>query len=99
MTVFSLFMLVLFIYSVLGVYMFGDINEGAFIDDDFYNFRNFANALITLYKIQTGEDWNYIMEDIITQGESRFFTLAYFISFKLFVSDILINLFVLVVIQ
>lgn len=51
MSVFSMFILVLFIYAVLGVYMFKDFEKGVVVDDEFFNFKNFGTALVTLYKI------------------------------------------------
>ena len=49
----ALILLVLFIYSVLGVFLFSNVKKG--IDITIYtNFWNFHNALITLFRCATG---------------------------------------------
>merc|ERR1719482_2270921 len=61
--------LLLFLYSVLGVALFGKVkyyrehNEHA-------NFRNFLNAFVTLTRSMTGEAWNEIMHDL---SKDKFF--------------------------
>lgn len=59
----ALFMLVLFIYSVLGCFAFKDVREGEAINDN-YNFQNFHYSLILLFKVATREDWLFVMKDI-----------------------------------
>merc|ERR1719482_1565780 len=60
--------LLLFLYSVLGVALFGKVkyyrehNEHA-------NFRNFLNAFVTLSRSMTGEAWNEIMHDLSKNKE------------------------------
>merc|ERR1719389_1134425 len=60
--------LLLFLYSVLGVALFGKVtyyrehNEHA-------NFRNFLNAFVTLSRSMTGEAWNEIMHDLSKDKE------------------------------
>ena len=63
--VFSLLFLILFIFSVLAVYMFKDVLNGDSIEPSYNNFKNFANALLTLFRVSTGEDWNNIMYDCL----------------------------------
>jgi hypothetical protein len=63
--VFSLLFLILFIYAVLGVFMFNNVLYGNVIEPEFNNFRNFSNALLFLFRIATGEDWNSIMYDTL----------------------------------
>lgn len=59
---FSLLLLLLFIYAVLGVALFGKIPDGGSIDHN-ANFRNFINALMMLIRSSTGEAWHMIMFD------------------------------------
>lgn len=50
-SVFSLLMLVFFIYSILGVFLFKSITHGDVIDPIYMNFRNFSNAMILLLSL------------------------------------------------
>ena len=88
-------MLVFFIYSILGVSLFKDITNGEVIDPLFMNFSNFHNAMLILVRVSTGEDWNTIMYD--TMKQSPYYAPAYFISFILICSYVMLNLFVLVI--
>jgi hypothetical protein len=55
-------LLFLFLYAVLGVFLFADKSY-----QDAYsphaNFRNFLNATLTLFRMSTGESWHEIMFD------------------------------------
>lgn len=57
----TLMILIVFIYSILGVYLFagvkrsGDLNEYA-------NFESVVTGFITLIRITTGERWPNIMQ-------------------------------------
>ena len=95
MNVFALLMLVFFIYSILGVYLFSNISTGEVIDPEYRNFKNFGNAMIMLLRISTGEDWATIMNDLLVSNS--ILSRIYFISFNLICSNVMINLFVLVI--
>lgn len=58
----ALLLLVFFIFSVLGVFMFKKVTYGININN-YNNFFNFGNAMITLFRSATGEDWPTIMFD------------------------------------
>lgn len=62
--VLALLFLVFFIYSILGVFLFSEVIEGDVIDN-YVNFGNFGNAMLTLFRCATGEDWYIIMFDTI----------------------------------
>jgi hypothetical protein len=55
-------MLIFFIYSILGSFIFGTVKKGAILDD-YTNFNNFGLAMLTLVRASTGEDWNKMMYD------------------------------------
>lgn len=59
----ALLFLVYFIYAVLGTFLFGDIASGNNDIDGHFNFNNFLNAFIILFRASTGEDWFGIMFD------------------------------------
>jgi len=73
------------------------VSEGTILDDTYMNFKNFGNAMILLLRVSTGEDWNRIMFD--TYPYQQFFSPLYFISFVVICSYVMLNLFVLVIIQ
>ncbi len=106
MNVFSLLTLVLFIYAVLGCYLFSNITIGDAMGD-FYNFSNFGNAMVLCLKLATGEDWNKFMFDCARTTTSCAPGLGcgdpvafiYFLTFKMVVTFIMLNLFILVVLQ
>lgn len=102
MNVLSLLLIVLFIFAVLGVYLFGDLTSGSVIDESYMNFSNFGNAMLILMRMLTGEDWPTIMYD--TQKKDNLtlsdylVSILYFVSFRLIGVDVMLNLFVLIII-
>jgi hypothetical protein len=60
----ALLMLVFFIYSVLGVFLFRSVTSGVAVTK-YNNFNNFGLAMITLFRCSTGESWNLIMFDMM----------------------------------
>ena len=106
LNVFLLLLLVFFIYAILGVFIFSDVKRGDVIND-FVNFKNFGQAMLILLMIATGEDWNKIMFDTsrtppdCIQGETCGTSIAplYFISFIMICSFVLLNLFILIILQ
>ena len=62
MNVGALVLLVFFIYSVLGVFLFSDVNQGIVVDE-YNNFNNFGMAMILLIRCSTGENWWVVMFD------------------------------------
>lgn len=59
----SLVMLVIFIFSVIGVNMFSSIIYQEHINENM-NFTSFSKALIVLMRCATGESWNKIMKEL-----------------------------------
>ena len=59
-----IFVLILIImsYAMIGVIMFGTVKHGAAIND-VANFKDSVSAMIMLFRITTGEDWNKVMQD------------------------------------
>jgi len=90
----SLLLLIFFIYAVLGVFLFHDIRDGKIIDN-YNNFSNFGMAMILLLRISTGEEWDIIMYDV----EDNILGPLFFISFVTIISFVMLNMFILVIIQ
>ena len=57
-----LLFIILFMFTVLAVELFGNITTGDVIAD-YKNFRNFHSSIILLVAMMTGEDWNRVMFD------------------------------------
>ena len=104
--VFSLLMLVYFIFAVLGVFIFRNVREGQVINQ-YKNFENFGNSMILLIAVSTGEDWNKIMYDTANTSPDCVpgrncgvgYGLVYFISFVVICTFVMLNLFILVILQ
>ena len=104
--VFILLMLIFFISAVLGNTMFFNVTEGASINE-FKNFTNFHQSFSLLFSISTGEDWNRIMFDTMrlppdcTPDKTCGSAIApvFFLTFIMIVSYVMLNLFILVIIQ
>ena len=104
--VFMLLMLFFFVLAILGQFMFSQVKEGDVINE-YKNFTVFDRSFLLLFSISTGEDWNMIMYDCgrtlpdcepgLTCGSE--FAPLYFIMFILLVTYVMLNLFILVIIQ
>lgn len=61
-----LFLLLFFIYSCLGIQLFGTLEcspcQGL---GPHAHFRDFGSAMLTLFRIATGDNWNGILEDTL----------------------------------
>jgi len=99
-----LFLLFLFIliFALLGMQLFG--GEFSFDEETpLQNFNKFATALITVFQILTGEDWNEIMYNgIISQsdenGKGMIYAL-YFVILVLFGNYTLLNVFLAIAVD
>jgi hypothetical protein len=58
----SLLILLLYLYSVLGISLFATVKLQNAITVH-ANFQNFGLAFLTLFRMSTGEAWNEIMDD------------------------------------
>lgn len=58
----TLIIIIIFVYSVFGCFLFREVVKGEVIDD-YVNFKNFLFAMMTLFRCSTGEDWSRIMKD------------------------------------
>ena len=107
----ALFVLIL-CYALSGVVLFGTVKHGEAINRH-ANFYTCFNALLLLFRITTGEDWNKIFHDCriaypyctpaANYWESdcgnKAAALVYFISFYVIVCFVFLNLFIAVIIE
>jgi hypothetical protein len=104
--VFGLLMLIFFMMATLGVFFFADIKEGEIINR-FKNFETWDDAFLLLFAISTGEEWNLLMYDCwkvppnctpdVDCGSSL--SWVYYVVFIMLVTHIMLNLFILVIIE
>jgi hypothetical protein len=103
---FALLALVYFIFSVLAVFFFKEITQGAFLDD-YMNFINFSQSLVMMLRLSTGEDWPMLMFDLMNtdpdcipgQTCGTGYAPVFFIMFVLIQQYIMVDLFVLIILQ
>merc|ERR1719174_591029 len=110
MNVGGLLFLLLFVFSVLGVQLFGKVNhEQESLNAD-ANFSNFGQAFNLLFRMSTGEVWNGVMRDVMTQPEDGVCSKeagdcgllvapVYFFAFVISGSFVMLNLFLAVVLE
>jgi hypothetical protein len=86
----ALLVLIFYIYAILGYHFFGTLNSA--------RFASFGLAMLTLFRCTTGEDWYKIMFEC---GKAQGMVLAetYFLSFMILVVFVMLNLFIMVIIQ
>jgi Ca2+-binding EF-hand superfamily protein len=69
----GLLLLIFFIYAVLSMHLLGEVRPlpDAEYLDQFANFRTFPVALLTTFRMATGESWNGIMHDVLAAGDAH----------------------------
>lgn len=60
----GLLLLIMYIYSIIGMIYLGEVKR-TFYMDDYINFETFWNAFITLFTVATGDTWNYTMASFV----------------------------------
>ena len=101
-------------YAFVGVILFGSVKPGLAINRS-VNFNTSYYAIMLLFRVATGEDWNKIMHDAMltkpyctekpdedywkSNCGNPIFALIYFHSYYLIISYIFLNLFIAVVIE
>jgi hypothetical protein len=57
----SLLLLIILIYSIMGVYLFAEVKINGALNEH-ANFQTIGRAFITLVRVITGENWPLLME-------------------------------------
>ena len=65
----GIFVIVQFMYAVLGMQLFGNVVWGDYLNAD-ANFCSFGVAFLTMFRCATGESWNGIMHDAMIQPDT-----------------------------
>lgn len=58
----TLYLLIFFIYAIIGVFLYKDVTTGIVVDE-YNNFENVFFSIVTLFRMVTGENWWIIMFD------------------------------------
>lgn len=97
----TLWFLVLFIFSIMGMSLYGslptqgrDYPYGLY--NDHANFKYFHTAIMTLFRMSTGESWNGIMHDVQSVYPTAW---IFFSAYILVVAYLLFNLLVAIVLE
>ncbi|CAK56623.1 unnamed protein product (macronuclear) [Paramecium tetraurelia] len=100
-------LIIMVVFAFYGVMLYGTIDKGEVIND-LINFSNFWLAMLTLFKCVSGDDFRSIMNDCMHHNpycseDPKYcgspYAQIYFISFMLISNYILLNLFVLAMIE
>ncbi|XP_022091428.1 voltage-dependent T-type calcium channel subunit alpha-1I-like isoform X3 [Acanthaster planci] len=99
-TFFSLLSLFIFIFSILGMHLFG-CNFCRYVDGvkvcDRKNFDNLLWALVTVFQILTQEDWNIVLYNGMHNNSA--WAALYFIALMTFGNYVLFNLLVAILVE
>jgi hypothetical protein len=106
MNAFALLALVYFIFSILAVFFFKAVTNGTQIDD-YMNFTNFTQSMMMMLRLSTGEDWPIVMYDLMNTKDDCIpevncgtaWAPLFFIMFVLIQQYIMVDLFVLIILQ
>ena len=97
----SLLILFLFIFSVLGMNLFGTVQRGEDGLNEHANFESFWLSFQSLLRMSCGEAWNSVMRDCLNNegAPSAAITVVYFVGFMLLMSFVCLNLFIAVILD
>lgn len=109
-TFFILLVLIIFVYSLLGVELFSysakvNLHNEVVPNDDpdgfspQFNFDTFFNGMITVFVCLMGEDWQLVMHVYIQASQSRILPSLYFISLMVIGNMFLMNLFLAILLK
>ena len=97
-----LFFLLIYIFAIVGMHMFGRMPADGHFFDEHANFKNVGIGMLTLFRCATGESWNGIMYDLMDRSPDKLAALGvmvYFTVFTILGSMMMLNLIVAVVLE
>ena len=110
----GIFLIVQFMYAVLGMQLFGRVVWGEFLNAD-ANFCTFGVAFLTMFRCATGESWNGIMHDAMVTpdtydpdgrscSEARgdcgsWVAIPFFVSYAIVAGFVVLNMMIAVVLE
>ena len=97
MNVFSLLVMMIFVYACVGMNLYNTVQDGDYVTP-YCNFRTFGYSMLTLFRCLTGEDWNKIMQEIV-DDDHHISAYAFFSTFMLLGNFMMLNLCVAVILE
>ena len=67
----SLLLLLLYIYSIMGMYLFAEVKLNYPLDENL-NFKNIGYSFLTMIRVSTGENWHEIMHAVSRSSNSLY---------------------------
>ena len=102
----TLMILIFSILALLGCYLYDGNKYENFKDkfvyiNEYYNFDNFYNSYLLIFRCATGENWNSIMNEMAYRedGREEGYSIAFFILSNFISAIILLNLLLMVTLQ
>ncbi|XP_058856638.1 sodium channel protein type 3 subunit alpha-like isoform X2 [Acipenser ruthenus] len=94
-----LLLLVMFIYSILGMTLFQDLPRSGSINE-IVNFETFANSMLLLFRLTTAAGWNDVLQQIMASGtQPAFVCILYMSSYILVTFIVIVNMYVAVILE
>lgn len=92
----TLVFLLFFIAAVMGVSLLGEVPVGGAIDQH-NNFESFGAAMLTLFRVSTGEDWQLLAFQAANGPNGYTVAILYFVIFQWVAAMVILNIFVMVI--
>ena len=105
----GIFIIILVMYSLLAMQLFGEITYGGYIRTE-ANFCSFPVAFLTLFRVSTGEAWNGLMHDAMVTPEfggcswedgncGSWLAVPFFVSFVLLTTFIVLKMMIALILE
>ena len=89
----SLLIILMYFYAIVGVILFkGKTHVSNKFNDSFDPFGNISEALFSLFRVTTGEDWTDLRYDLLSSDVSSLIVNIYFVSWLIFSAFFLLNI-------
>lgn len=91
--VISLLIVLMYFYSLIGIILFkGKIHVENKFNEKFDPFGDVGEALFSLFRVTTGEDWTDLRYDLLSSNSSSLIVNIYFVSWVIFSTFFLLNI-------
>lgn len=94
----SLLLLQLYIFAIFAVALFGHVPQDGPLGSmtSLINFTTFPHSLLVMFKMLTGENWNFIMHDCMVV---TWLAVPFFVTFVVLGQFVLLNLVIAIIIE
>ena len=108
----TLLFLVIFIYAIIGMSMFGHVKQEGTLND-IVNFETFGSSLLLLFRLSTGAGWNDILDALLIKPPDcdpsylnlpngncgSFGAVIYMVSYVIIVFLVIINMYIAIILE